>query len=113
LRRNSVGRLTLRRCASGGIVGLHEFSELVMDISWLTLATVLVLDLTGVLRRGTGFRLQLTGLLIMNTVRDPLLLGRWDSGGDWAFIWAALFAGLALLVRGSVIALRERHPAGG
>ena len=89
-------------------MGLHEISELALSISWLTLAVFLVLDLTGVLRRGTGFRLQLTGLLILNTVRDPLLLGRWDSGADWAFSWIALLAGLALVIAGSVIAVRQR-----
>ena len=35
--------------------------------SWFLILTVLVLDLVGVLRRGTGFRWQAVGLLIINT----------------------------------------------
>jgi hypothetical protein len=47
-----------------------SFGALLLAGSWLLILTVLVLDLTGVLHRGTGFRWQATGLLIMNTATD-------------------------------------------
>ena len=47
---------------------------IVLAGSWLLIVIVLVLDLVGILHRGTGFRWQATGLLIMFTAIDTRLL---------------------------------------
>jgi hypothetical protein len=47
-----------------------SFGALLLAGSWLLILTVLVLDLTGVLHRGTGFRWQATGVLIEITAMD-------------------------------------------
>jgi hypothetical protein len=81
--------------------------------SWLLILTVLVLDLTGVLHRGTCFRWQATGLLIMNTAGEASSFAHhhgWMGSQtlvlDWATL-AAMLAGFATLVVGLKIQARE------
>jgi hypothetical protein len=54
-----------RRQAGKGIMG--HVALVVLAGSWLLLLTVLALDFTGVWRRGTAWRWQGTGLLVMNS----------------------------------------------
>ena len=86
---------------------MAELSELVTAGSWLLIATVLVLDLAGVLHRGTGFRLQAAGLLVMDT--GEIVYQQAHQHGGWIF--PVLIAGLALFLRGSVVSSRKRAPA--
>ena len=79
--------------------------------------TVLVLDLTGVLHRGTGFRWQATGFLIMSTALDARVFAH-DHGWAGSQITAldratgvVMLAGFAALVVGLVIQLRESQKA--
>ena len=81
--------------------------------SWLLILSVLVLDLAGVLHRGTGFRWQATGLLIMNTAADVSSFAhhhRWAGGQMATLDWATLpviAAGFATLIVGLVVRARE------
>jgi len=91
--------------------------ELVFAGSGLLVLTMLVLDLTGVLNRGRGFRWQATGLLIENTavgasgfVRDHGWTGDWTSVLEAATV-PVLVAGFAVLVVGVTIWDRERRKA--
>jgi hypothetical protein len=68
---------------------------------------VLVLDLVGILHRGTGFRVQAAGLLVMNTAQVVNMLAHLHSRG----IFPVLFAGLALFAVGSVLSGREHRAA--
>ena len=85
--------------------------------SWLLILTVLVLDLTGVLHRGTGFRWQATGLLIMNTAGDASAFAHhhgWAGSPIMVLGWATLavmLAGFATLMVGLVIRSREPSKA--
>ena len=82
-------------------------SEIVFLGAWLLVLTVLVLDLVGVLHRGTGFRVQAAGLLIMDTAQVVRLPGHLHSRG----IFPELFIGFAIFGVGLVISSRARHAA--
>jgi hypothetical protein len=75
--------------------------------SWLVILAVLVLDLVSVLHRGTGFRVQAVGLLVMNTAQDVNMLAHLHSRG----IFPVLFVGFAIFGNGAVISLRGRRAA--
>jgi hypothetical protein len=85
--------------------------------SWLLILSVLVLDLVGVLHRGTGFRWQATGLLIMNTAADVSSFAHhhgWAGSQVATLDWATLLvilAGFATLIVGLVIGAREPSKA--
>ena len=83
------------------------FGELVFVGSWLLIAAVLVLDVVGILHRGTGFRVQAVGLLVMNTAQVVSTLAHLHSRG----IFPLLFVGFALLVGGLVISSTEHRAA--
>ena len=90
---------------------------LVFAGSWLFLFTGLVLDLTGVLDRGTGFRWAATGYLIAIAAEGS----NWFAQShDWTGSWASVLgtaavpvavAGFAIGIRGAVIQDRERRKA--
>jgi hypothetical protein len=85
--------------------------------SWLVILTVLALDLTGVLHRGTGFRWQATGLLIMNTGGDASVMAHrhgWIGSQLYALqpaAWPVMLAGFATFLVGLIIQGRERRKA--
>jgi len=75
--------------------------------------TVLVLDLTGVLHRGTGFRWQATGVLIEITAMDAsgsAALHHW-SGTLESTTVPVMLAGFATFIVGLVI--QTRNAGGG
>ena len=81
--------------------------------SWLLILTVLVLDLTGVLHRWTGFRWQTIGMLIMNTAVAASALAH-HYGWTHSQILALDRATLALIPGGFAIIMvglwiQERH----
>ena len=82
-------------------------SEIVFLGAWLLILAVLVLDVVGVLHRGTGFRVQAVGLLVMDTALVVSLLGHPHSRG----IFPELFVGFAIFGVGLVISSRARHAA--
>jgi len=82
-------------------------SEIVLLGAWLLILAVLVLDLVGVLHRGTGFRVQAAGLLVMCTAQVVSLLGHLHSRS----IFPELFVGFAIFGAGLVISSRARHAA--
>lgn len=57
--RSGARKLALSRRTSRGIMAL---GEIVFVGSWLLILAMLVLDLVGILHRGTGFRVQATAL---------------------------------------------------
>jgi hypothetical protein len=85
--------------------------------SWLLILTVLVLDLTGVLHRGTGFRWQATGLLTMNTAVDASAFAHhhgWRGSQILALdraTLAVILAGFAIFIVGLRIQGRDRAKA--
>jgi hypothetical protein len=90
---------------------------LMLASSWVFLLTMLVLDLTGVLRRGTGFRWTATGYLIAIAAEGS---SRFAQSHDWTGSWASVLgtaavavavAGFAIGIRGAVIQDRERRKA--
>jgi hypothetical protein len=72
--------------------------------SWLLILTVLVLDLTGVLHRGTGFRWQAIGVLTMNTAVAVSALAH-HYGRTHSQILALDRATLALIPAGFAITM--------
>jgi len=96
--------LALKRRTSRGIV---TFVELVFAGSWLLIVAVLVLDAVGITHRGTGFRVQAVGLLVMNTAQVVNLFAHLHTRG----IFPVLFVGFALLVGGLVVSSREHRAA--
>jgi hypothetical protein len=96
-----------------GEVTMPQWVLLVPAGSWLVIVAVLVLDLTGVLHRGTGFRWQATGLLVMNTAVDATSFAHhhgWRFSQLIALGWAtnaAILAGFATFIVGLVLQWRE------
>jgi hypothetical protein len=90
---------------------------LVLSGSWLLILTVLALDLTGVLHRGTGFRWQATGLLIMNTAGHASAFAHhhgWAGSQMAALDWATLpmmLIGFAAFIVGLIVRVREPSKA--
>jgi hypothetical protein len=80
---------------------------------------VLVLDLVGILRRGTGFRWQAVGLLIINTAVGTsgfaLLHRRSEFSALQSCIFLVMLIGFAIFGMGVAIQVKgrrgERHPA--
>ena len=81
------------------------FGELAFVGSWLVIIAVLVPDLVGILHRGTGFRLQAVGLLVMNTAQVVSMPAHLHSRG----IFPVLLAGFALLAGGLVVSAGKRQ----
>jgi len=81
------------------------FGELAFVGSWLVIIAVLVPDLVGILHRGTGFRLQAVGLLVMNTAKVVSMLAHLHSHG----IFPVLFVGFAFFAGGLVVSAKERR----
>jgi len=79
--------------------------EIVFVGSWLLILAVLVLDLVGILHRGTGFRVQAVGLLVMNTAQVVNLLAHLHSRA----IFPVMFVGFAIFVGGLVISSKDRR----
>jgi hypothetical protein len=83
--------------------------------SWLLISTLLVLDLIGVLNRGTAFRWQATGLLISNSAMDISGFAHLHSwignqiGALQSITFPAMFAGLAMVVIGPLIHIGSRR----
>jgi hypothetical protein len=81
---------------------------------WLLTLTVLVLDFAGVVQRGTHWRLQGTGLLLMFSV---LLISTftkyrgWSIGWVHPLMWPVMLAGLTLVISGLVVEGRKRRRA--
>jgi len=88
--------------------------------SWVLILTVLVLDLVGVRRRGTAFRWQAAGLLIINTAAViggfAHLHRRSEFSALQPVIFPAMLAGFAAFGMGLAVQVkgrrRECHPAG-
>ena len=59
----------------------------------------------GILHRGTGFRLQAVGLLVMNTAKVVSMLAHLHSHG----IFPVLFVGFAFFAGGLVVSAKERR----
>ena len=89
----------------------------VLAASWLLVLTLLVLDLTGLWRRGAYFRWQGTGLLLINgvvlTSGVALLRGWPGSRLDTIrmMTFPVMLAGFALLGVGIFVQSRARHAA--
>jgi len=81
------------------------FGELAFVGSWLVIIAVLVPDLVGILHRGTGFRLQAVGLLVMNTAQVVSMLAHLHSHG----IFPVLFVGFGFFAGGLVVSAKERR----
>jgi hypothetical protein len=81
------------------------FGELAFVGSWFVIIAVLVPDLVGILHRGTGFRLQAVGLLVMNTAQVVSMLAHLHSHG----IFPVLFVGFAFFAGGLVVSAKERR----
>jgi hypothetical protein len=79
--------------------------EILFASLWLLIVTVLVLDLVGVLHRGTGYRWQALGLLVMNTAQEVNLLAHLHSRG----IFPALIVGFALFLFGAVVSIKAHR----
>ncbi len=87
--------------------------------SWVLILTVLMLDLAGVLRRGTGFRWQAAGLLIINSAAVIGGFAHRQRHSEWSalqpIIFPAMLIGFPVFGTGLVIQAkarrRERHPA--
>jgi hypothetical protein len=87
--------------------------------SWALILTVLTLDLVGVLRRGTGFRWQAAGLLIINTAAVTSGFAHQQRRSEFSalqsIIFPAMLIGFAIFGMGLAIQVkgrrRERHPA--
>ncbi len=86
-------------------------SELLYAGAWLLAAATLVLDLAGVLHRGTGFRVQTAGVLVMVTAQLGYQLAHPHRLGILPLLVAfpVVFGGLALVVRGAAVSSRERR----
>jgi hypothetical protein len=79
--------------------------EILLASLWLLFLTALVLDLVGVLHRGTGYRWQALGLLVMNTAQEVNLLAHLHSRG----IFPVLLVGFALFVVGVVVSAKAHR----
>ena len=81
--------------------------------SWLLILTVLVLDLAGVLRRGTGFRWQAVGLLIISTAVGiggiALRYRRSEFGALGSIIFPVMLIGFAVFGTGLAIQVKDRR----
>lgn len=88
-------------------------SELLYACAWLLAAATLVLDLAGVLHRGTGFRVQMAGTLVMISAQLGYQLAHPHRLGIFPLLVAfpVVFGGLALAVHGSAVSARERRAA--
>jgi hypothetical protein len=86
--------------------------------SWLLILTVLALDFAGILRRGTAWRWQGTGLLVMNSaalVGDVARLRGWSvSQLDTlhAVTFPVTLTGFALFVIGLSAQIKARRNRG-
>jgi hypothetical protein len=90
-----------------------SFGALVLAGSWLLILTVLVLDLTGVLHRGTGYRWQATGVLIINSAVGAsgfAHLHHWSDTLEPTTV-PVMLAGFATFIVGLVIQTRQRRKA--
>ncbi len=87
--------------------------EIAFGGSWLLILAVLVLDLVGILHRGTGFRVQAVGLLVMNTAVGisgfALLHRRSEFSALQSIIFPVLLIGFAIFVTGLVISSKDRR----
>jgi hypothetical protein len=87
--------------------------------SWFLILTVLVLDLAGVLRRGTGFRWQAGGLLIINAAVAISGFARLHRGSEFSALHSitlpVIVIGFAIFGMGLAIQVKgrrtERNPA--
>jgi hypothetical protein len=83
----------------------------------LLIFTVLVLDFTGVLHRGTGFRWQAIGLLSINGAVDALGFAHLRGWTDSRIVALesvtipVMLSGCALLIVGVILQSRERRKA--
>jgi uncharacterized membrane protein YhaH (DUF805 family) len=81
---------------------------------WLLTLTALMLDFAGILRRGTFWRLQGTGLLLMFSVLLISTFARylgWSIGWVHPLMWPAILAGLVFVISGLVVEGRKRRRA--
>lgn len=81
--------------------------EIVFLGSSLVLLTVLVLDMVGVLHRGTGFRVQAAGLLFMNIAQVVSVFAHLHGHG----IFPVLSVGFAIFGVGVFISAKDRRTA--
>lgn len=83
----------------------------------LLILTVLVLDFTGVLHRGTGFRWQAIGLLIINAAADALGFAHLRGWTDSHIVALesvtipVMLSGFAPFIVGVILQARERREA--
>jgi hypothetical protein len=86
-------------------------------VSWLSLLTGLVLDFAGIWRRGTAWRWQGTGLLVMNSAA---LVYTFAQVRGWSYTrldtlisitLPVTLAGGAIFVIGMVVLVRARRAA--
>lgn len=85
------------------------FGELAFAGSGLLITAVLVLDLAGILNRGTGFRLQAVGLLVTNIALVVSALAHLHGHR----IFPVLVVGFALFAAGAAVSFRKRRTAAG
>jgi hypothetical protein len=92
-------------------------SLIFLAASWLLILTTLVLDFAGIRRRGTAWRWQGTGLLVMNSAvlaNEFLEFRGWSSSRldtVHSITTPVTLAGAATLGIGLVILFRERRDA--
>jgi hypothetical protein len=88
---------------------------IVLAVSWLLILTVLVLDLVGILRRGTGFRCQQVGVLIAVTAGSVIGFAHFRSWPDSRIValqsiaLPVMLVGLAVSGVGVAIQVVERR----
>jgi hypothetical protein len=85
-----------------------------LAVLWPLILTVLVLDFAGIVRCGTAWRWQGTGLLLMfspTLINTSAQYGGWSSSWIHSLTWPVTLAGLVLVIGGSLVMGRKRRRA--
>jgi GNAT superfamily N-acetyltransferase len=95
---------------AGEPMTLAVIAVIIVGGVWLLNLTLFILDLVGVLNRGAAFRWQTAGLLITTAAMGiSLLAGLRGRSGSSVFFPVVGVAGLALVMIGLVVHVRDRR----
>lgn len=86
-----------------------SLGEITLAGGCVLIIAVLALDLAGVTHRGTGFRVQAAGILVIDTAPVVNLLAGLHSRGTYSVLFAGLFVGLAIWGIGAVISIKAQR----